>query len=91
MFCSEKYLPRASPVFVEDLASGRGVRDFSWSVIKMASTSNAPVETNTAAAVGLPLKQNTKYTGGDWIFMVTLGEGGFFCTGTSKLFPIPMY
>lgn len=90
MFCSEKYPPRVSPVFVVDLASGIGVHDFSRSVIKMASTSNPPVETNNAAAVGLPLKWNTtlsKYGGGDWIFMITLGEGSSFCTGTSKHFP----
>lgn len=77
-------------MFVEDLASGIGVHDFSRSVINVASTSNPPVETNNTAAVGLPLKWNTtlsKYSRGGWVFMITLGEGNFFCTGTSKLFP----
>lgn len=92
MFCSEKRLPRASPVFVEDLAFGIGVHDFSWlgSVIKTTSTSNPPVETNRAAAVGLLLKWNTtlsKHRAGERVFTVTLGEGSFFCTGCPKRFP----
>lgn len=79
-------------MFVEDLAFGIGVHDFSWSgsVIKMASTSNPPVETNNAAAVGLLLKRNTtlsKHWAGYWIFMITLGEGSFFCMVSSKRFP----